>query len=201
MINFWNSLEIVSRISTFLYWTIAIAGVFALIFSTRGLYLQRKLDKEVREKMIQKVDEKIKSSHPIKSKILLSKPQAITPNVETKLKFDRLVYETQDGFWQENRPGFSERAAIYDLTLSVQIKNINENIDISLIIVTSNEKYSVEFKAPIINLPLIVNKSFDIDMGDTVDVFIKHNHNENLIISEENELTFVKIEEIERKEN
>jgi len=102
MFNFWNSPEIVSRISLFLQWAIVITGVLVLIFSNRGSYLQKEVDKKVREKMIQKVGKKIENSHPIKSKIFLSKPQTIPPNVETKLKFDELDYETRDGLFNNS---------------------------------------------------------------------------------------------------
>lgn len=132
-----------------------------------------------------------------KSKIVLSKSQSIPPKEKTKIKFDKIIYDTHDNFWVEEHRWHASRSAIHDLNLNIQIGKITEETNLLVIIVASNETYSKEFiispKGPI---EINTIKSLDIDENDTVEVFIQHNYKENIMVLGNKELTYLLIESI-----
>lgn len=145
----------------------------------------------------QKFEEKIKKVQPIKSKIVMTKQQRVPPNVETILNFDRLIYDTQDGFWQEGRPGFCSRSGVYDLALSLYVQGMKGETSVLLIIQTPNQTFSREYTTLSRAVPsLSIKKSFDIDLGDTVVVSLRHQNAQDLLISPDEDQTYLTIEEI-----
>lgn len=141
-------------------------------------------------------EEKIHKVQFVKSKIVMSQQQQIPPNVETKLIFDRLIYNTYEGFWQESRPGFCDKSGIYDLSLALQIEGLTEEIPVIVIIETSNEKFSRKYYLSRVVPSLSIKKSFNIDRGDTVVVSLMHKGSQDILISSNDDQTYLTIEEI-----
>ena len=181
----------------------AVFGILAIAFGFWGSYITDKgyihTLKQFPMQLIgldQKFEEKIHEVQFVKSKIAMSKQQQIPPNVETKLIFDRLIYNTHEGFWQESRPGFCDKSGIYDLSLTLQIEGLTEEIPIIVIIETSNEKLSRKYYPSRVVPSLSIKKSFDIDRGDTVVVSLMHKGSQDILISSNDDQTYLTIEEI-----
>jgi hypothetical protein len=132
-----------------------------------------------------------------KLKTVLSKSQSIPPKEKTKIKFDKIIYDTHNDFWVEKHIWTASKSAIHDLNLNIQIDKITEETNLFVIIESSNETYSKKFtispKSPMEEINTI--KSLDIDAGDTVVVYIQHNYKENIVVLGK-ELTYLLIESI-----
>ncbi|HYX05234.1 MAG TPA: hypothetical protein VE912_00735 [Bacteroidales bacterium] len=198
MLAWWTSIESLTKtheffklVTIFLGVICALLAVF-LYFSNKQIQFLKSQKKSARDERI----EKIENSFPTKSKIILTMSQSVPSKEKIKIMFDEIIYDPKNDFWVENQSWNSSRSAIYDLNLNIHFENIKEEIQIIIIIVSSNETYSREFfispKSPMAN----ILKSLDIDENDTVEVFIQHNYKENIVVSDDKELTYLLIEEI-----
>ena len=194
----WTSIESLTKIHELIKLVTIILGVICallavyLYFSNKQIQSLKSQKESARDERIKKIED----SFPTKSKIILTMSQSIPSKEKIKIKFDKMIYDSKNDFWVENQSWNSSRSAIYDLNLYIHFENIKEEIQIIIIIVSSNETYSREFivspKSPMAN----ILKSLDIDEGDTVEVFIQHNYKEDIVISGDKELTYLLIEEI-----
>jgi hypothetical protein len=182
----------------------AVFGILAIVFGFWGSHITGEgyghTLKQFSMQLIgldQKIEKKIHEVQFVKSKIAMAKQQLVPPNIETKLNFDQLIYNTHEGFWQEGRPGFCDKSGIYDLSLTLHVEGLNEETPVLVIIETSNQRFSRKYSLSRVVSSLSIKKSFDIDLGDTVVVSLLHKGSRDMLISSNDDQTYLTIQEID----
>ena len=133
------------------------------------------------------------------SKASLSKCQSIPPNQQVNVKFDTEIFDTHGEFYPENG-WHASRRSLYKVDLNLQIGKITEKTKIIVMIRASNESFFEEFNiSPEDTGKIKLVKSVDTDAYDTIDILIQHNYKKNISIINNPKLTYLLIEETDKR--
>jgi len=134
------------------------------------------------------------------SKMVLSSTQIIPPNNETKIKFDKAIFDSHNEFRSEENMWQASRTSLYKVDLNLQIMKIAEEVKIIVTIQASNRSFREEFNIPSEDSEKIrLIKSVENDAYDTIKVFIKHNYKESISLVNNFKRTYLLIEETNKR--